>query len=35
MARIHRDSLAFTVVAGTSEISRGIIARETNLVAGE
>jgi alkylation response protein AidB-like acyl-CoA dehydrogenase len=33
IARLHRDSLGFTVGAGTSEILRGIIAREADLTA--
>jgi citronellyl-CoA dehydrogenase len=34
MARLHRDALALTIGAGTSEMMRGIIARSNNLTAG-
>jgi len=34
MARLHRDALALTIGAGTSEMMRGIIARKNDLVAG-
>lgn len=34
MARLHRDALALTIGAGTSEMMRGIIARANNLTAG-
>jgi citronellyl-CoA dehydrogenase len=34
MARLHRDALALTIGAGTSEMMRGIIARSNGLVAG-
>jgi citronellyl-CoA dehydrogenase len=33
MARLHRDVLALTIGAGTSEMMRGIIARSNNLTA--
>lgn len=33
MARLHRDALALTIGAGTSEMMRGIIARSNNLTA--
>lgn len=33
MARLHRDALALTIGAGTSEMMRGIIARSNNLAA--
>jgi citronellyl-CoA dehydrogenase len=33
MARLHRDALAMTIGAGSSEIMRGLIARANNLVA--
>ncbi len=36
IARLVRDSLAFSIGAGTSEVMRGIVAREAGLVpAGE
>jgi len=35
MARLHRDSLAFTIGAGTSEIMREVIAAACGLDAGE
>ena len=35
MARLHRDSLALTVGAGTSEMMREIIARASGLCGGE
>lgn len=34
MGRLHRDSLALTIGAGSSETMRGIIARANGLVAG-
>jgi len=34
MARLHRDALALTIGAGTSEMMRDIIARRNDLVAG-
>lgn len=34
MARLHRDALALTIGAGTSEMLRSIIARSNDLVAG-
>lgn len=34
MARLHRDALALTIGAGTSEMMRAIIARSNNLTAG-
>lgn len=34
MARLYRDSLAFTIGAGSSEMMREIIARQTGLAAG-
>ncbi|GMV00670.1 MAG: putative acyl CoA dehydrogenase [Burkholderiales bacterium] len=34
MARLHRDALALTIGAGTSEMMRDIIARKNDLVAG-
>jgi alkylation response protein AidB-like acyl-CoA dehydrogenase len=33
MARLHRDALAMTVGAGSSEVMRSLIARANNLVA--
>ncbi|MCC6250363.1 MAG: acyl-CoA dehydrogenase family protein [Rubrivivax sp.] len=33
MARLHRDALAMTIGAGSSEIMRSLIARANNLVA--
>ena len=33
MARLHRDALAMTIGAGSSEIMRELIARTNNLVA--
>lgn len=33
MARLHRDALAMTIGAGSSEIMRGLIARANNLVS--
>lgn len=34
MARLHRDCLAFTVGAGTSEMMREIVARESGFLPG-
>lgn len=34
MARLYRDSLAFTIGAGSSEMMREIIARQTGLAVG-
>lgn len=35
IARLHRDSLAFSIGAGTSEMMRELIARECGLAAGD
>ena len=32
IGRLHRDALAFTIGAGTSEMMREILAREAGLV---